>query len=152
MNSYILPVYKSVFGEDFDHNTFNCRLKMQKMVYLLQELGTSLGNYGFRWYKHGPYSQSLLDDMYFATPNEPIIFSEDSESNIKKLTEMMKDMHGYEQHEWAECLASLLYLKKYILSSSADSDEIIQTLVNRKPHLNNSEANKAAYDLIVSYL
>lgn len=151
MNSYILPVYKSVFGENFDHNTFNCRLKMQKMVFILQELGTSLGNYGFRWYKHGPYSQSLLDDMYIATANKPIIFSEDSESNIKKLANMMEDTHGYKQHEWAECLASLLYLKKYILSSSAKSDEIIEALVKRKPHLNNSEANKAAYNLIASY-
>lgn len=151
MNSYILPVYESVFGEKFDLNTFNCRLKMQKMVFILQELGTSLGNYGFRWYKHGPYSQSLLDDMYIAKANEPIIFSEDSESNIKKLANMMEDTHGYKQHEWAECLASLLYLKKYILSSSANSDEIIEALVKRKPHLYNLEANKAAYNLIASY-
>lgn len=151
MNSYILPVYKSVYNEDFDHNAFNCRLKMQKMVYILQELGTSLGNYGFRWYKHGPYSQSLLDDMYIVSPNKPIIFSEDSEINIKKLTAMMKNTYGYQQYEWAECLASLLYLKKYILSSSANSDEIIQALVNRKPHLSNSEANQAAYNLIAPY-
>ena len=60
-NKFLLPVYKKVFGESFSYGRFEDRLKMQKMVYLLQEEGVNIGHYGFEWYKHGPYSQVLLD-------------------------------------------------------------------------------------------
>jgi hypothetical protein len=33
------------------------------MIYLLQESGTSLGDYGFLWYKYGLYCQALTNDM-----------------------------------------------------------------------------------------
>lgn len=44
-------------------DTFEKRLKMQKMVYLLEILGEDVG-YGFNWYKRGPYSPDLTRDAY----------------------------------------------------------------------------------------
>jgi uncharacterized protein YwgA len=63
MNKHIRNVYKSIFNENFNPALPDNRLKMQSMVYLLQESGTSLGDYGFLWYECGLYCQALTDDM-----------------------------------------------------------------------------------------
>lgn len=150
INKYLIPVYDLVYDDAFSYGDFNCRLKMQKMVYLLQELGTSLGDYGFRWYKFGPYSQSLLDDMYASSglPCNSISYSADSSSNIETLHQIMKTKTEYASQTWAECLASILFIKKYIMPSSASDDEILEELVKRKPHLNQSDTNKLALNII----
>ena len=64
-NRYLLPVYNEIYGRDFDYSNFDQRMEMQKAIYLLQDMGVPVGDYGFRWYLHGPYSQSLQDDMYY---------------------------------------------------------------------------------------
>lgn len=48
MANYLLkPVFKSIFGEEFQPNEFESRLEMQKAVYLLQNMGISVGDYKF---------------------------------------------------------------------------------------------------------
>ena len=64
-NRYLLPVYKILYGHNFSYSDFDQRMEMQKAVYLLQDMGVPIGDYGFRWYLHGPYSQSLQDDMHY---------------------------------------------------------------------------------------
>ena len=64
-NRSLLPVYKMLYGRNFHYVNFDQRLEMQKAVYLLQDMGVPIGDYGFRWYQHGPYSQNLQDDMYY---------------------------------------------------------------------------------------
>ncbi len=64
-NRSLLPVYKMLYGRNFYYGNFDQRLEMQKAVYLLQDMGVPIGDYGFRWYQHGPYSQNLQDDMYY---------------------------------------------------------------------------------------
>ena len=54
-NIYIAPVYKEIYGKEFTAS-FDHRMEMQKAVYLLTEMGVPVGNYGFYWYLHGPYS------------------------------------------------------------------------------------------------
>lgn len=151
-NKYLKPVYKQVFDEDFDYGDFNNRLKMQKIVYMLQELGAPIGNYGFRWYKHGPYSQELLDDMFVlsGTPTASISFSSDVQKRIDIIKNLVSqgEHTDYPPHYWVECLASILYLQKYVFSSSASKETILNNLVQKKPHLSNSELNDKAYDLI----
>ena len=49
---------------------------------------------------------------------------------------------------WKSDFKAMEYLVEV---KNENSDEIIEALVKRKPHLNNSEANKAAYNLIASY-
>ena len=39
------------------------RLVLQKTIYLLQIYGLKL-DYGFSWYRYGPYSQDLVQDAY----------------------------------------------------------------------------------------
>lgn len=151
-NKYLKPIYKQMFDKDFDYNDFDNRLQMQKIVYMLQELGAPIGNYGFRWYKHGPYSQELLDDMFglSGTPTTPISFSSDVQKRIDTIKNLISQGNNtdYSTPYWVECLASILYLKKYVFSSSASKDAILNDLVQKKPHLLSKELNDKAYDLI----
>lgn len=149
MNRYLLPVYSEVFGTGFSYSNFNDRLKMQKMVYLLQELGMPLGAYRFYWYKHGPYSQSLLDDMYsLVCDDSSFSLSSDCENDISKLRDILADNHGYTTEQWIECLASLHYLKNNILPRKASEDEVLQELIRRKGHLSDMSSNRSAYHYI----
>ena len=52
MSEYDLKEYS------FSMDKFNDRLKLQKMIYLLQSSGVYLG-YDFRYYIHGPYCEKL---------------------------------------------------------------------------------------------
>lgn len=152
-NKFLLPVYKKVFGQSFSYSRFDDRLQMQKMVYLLQEEGVNIGHYGFDWYKHGPYSQVLLDDMYIEDGNECIKLNYTShvESCIERLKEIFNDCEAqktYGMKNWTECLASIHFLKNKEMGSNASEYDIISELKKRKPHLNDDILNRKAYTLI----
>jgi uncharacterized protein YwgA len=144
-NIYIAPVYKAIYGKDFE-SSFDHRMEMQKAIYLLTEMGVPVGNYGFYWYLHGPYSQTLQNDI-LALPikSQPeISLSEDSREAIEKLRRVLMKKTDYSTSKWAECLASIQYIKTMILPQSASKDQIIEELEKRKPHLDNRTLNHEA--------
>lgn len=151
-NAYLLPVYKGIYHEAFSYDSFEKRMKMQKSIYLLQEMGAPVGDYAFFWYKHGPYSQDLQDDMHTAgcagTSASHVAFSADMTSAIQKVTALLNRKVEYSSSHWAECLASLHYLQTNIFSASASSSEITDELQRRKPHLNNKSLNLEALRLV----
>lgn len=152
-NKFLLPVYKKVFDQPFSYGNFEDRLKMQKMVYLLQEEGVDIGHYGFDWYKHGPYSQVLLDDMYMENGSACIQlnYTPEAEKRIENLKKIFNDSEAQEKYgmkNWTECLASIHFLKNKEMGSSTSEEEVLQVLTKRKPHLNNDALNKKAYHLI----
>lgn len=151
-NKYLSAVYNQIFGKIFDYGEFDNRLEMQKVIYMLQELGAPIGNYGFRWYKHGPYSQELLDDMYVISPkySNNISFSVDTQKSIqsvKNIIDVGKDS-TYGSANWSECVASILYLRKYVFPSSTKESCILEELKERKPHLSDDALNQQAYNLV----
>lgn len=152
-NKFLLPVYEKVFGQHFSYGSFEDRLKMQKMVYLLQEQGLDIGHYGFDWYKHGPYSQVLLDDMYMENGREYIQlnYTPEAEKKIGHLKEIFNDSDAqakYGMKNWTECLASIHFLRNKAMASNASEEEILHVLTKRKPHLNDDNLNRKAYQLI----
>lgn len=149
--AYLKPAYREIFHEPFSYDSFDKRMKMQKAVYLLQEMGAPVGDYAFFWYKHGPYSQDLQDDMYAIQSRvDPvdIKFSSDMNSAIERLAALLNRKVAYTSAEWAECLASLHYLQTNVFSASSQRDEIVAELQRRKPHLNNHELNLEALQLV----
>ena len=85
MANYLLkPVFKSIFDRDFRPDVFEDRMEMQKAVYLLQNMGISVGDYRFMWYKHGPYSQTLQNDILnlYGVDDIDINFSADAKKEI----------------------------------------------------------------------
>lgn len=148
MANYLLkPVFKSIFDKDFQPNVFEDRMEMQKAVYLLQNMGISVGDYRFLWYKHGPYSQTLQNDILKLQSIEDINidFSYDAKREIEALKNaIFKDGLEYNVCQWVECLGSLQYIKESLLPSSVEDETILNELKNRKPHLNNDKDNKTA--------
>ena len=115
-------------------------------------MGVPVGDYGFRWYLHGPYSQSLQDDMYYENGHSytKMNLAKEYADSIGKLHELINsDKRGnYSVSNWVECLASLHYLRRNVLSFNASKQAVIEELEKRKPHLNNRNVNDAAYQLV----
>lgn len=148
MANYMLkPVFKSVFNRDFQPTRFEDRLEMQKAVFLLQNMGISVGEYKFMWYKHGPYSQTLQNDI-LAIQNIKEIkieFSSDAKKEIDALKKaIFRDDLDYNVSQWIECLGSLQYIKENLLPSSVDDATLLDELKKRKPHLNIDRDNEIA--------
>ena len=145
---FLRPIYKKVYGTEFDATSFENRMEMQKMIFLLQEAGIRVGDYDFLWYKHGPYSQGLQDDILVLnnTQDAKINYSLDAEEILKRLKEVFNMHVAYSRSAWVECLASLQYLKAYYYPIGTKDDTIIEELKRRKGHLNNDELNKTALE------
>ena len=151
-NKYLLPVFNEIYGESFSYVDFNKRMEMQKAIYLLQDMVVPVGDYGFSWYLHGPYSQSLQDDMHYENGRsytKPAL-SKEYADKIKQLHELVtSNQRGeYSVSSWVECLASLHYLRKNILSFTASDEDVVEELEKRKPHLNDHSVNIVAYQLV----
>lgn len=142
------PVYERVYGEKFNASFFEKRMEMQKAIYILQEAGIRVGDYDFLWYKHGPYCQSLQDDLLClsGTPDVTISYSEDAKEVIERVKNVFNMKVKYSRSAWVECLASLQYLRANIFSLSASKEDIVNNLVARKPHLNDMDTNLMALD------
>lgn len=151
-NRYLLPVYKTLYERNFSYSEFDQRMEMQKAVYLLQDMGVPIGDYGFRWYLHGPYSQNLQDDMHYESGRDVVslTLSKEYTDSIDRLHDIIhSDERGnYTVTNWVECLASLHYLRENLLNFNATEDEVVRELENRKKHLRNHDINIAAYHLV----
>lgn len=142
------PVYKQVYGEEFKASSFETRMEMQKAIYILQEAGIRVGDYDFLWYKHGPYCQSLQDDILCLNgiPHVAIKYSEDAKEVIERVKKVFNMKVEYPRSAWVECLASLQYLRANIFSLNASKEEIVDNLMTKKPHLNDRNINLKALD------
>lgn len=149
-NVLLAPVYKDVYGEQFSSNEFSNRMQMQKLIYLLQEAGISIGDYNFHWYKHGPYSQQLQDDILKINCNDnySIRYSETARNFVSKISDVLNRKTEYSKDVWAECLASLQYLRSNVFSINATDEDVVNELQIRKPHLSNTELNKEALEAL----
>lgn len=149
--AYLKPAYQKIYHEDFSYSSFEQRMKMQKAVYLLQEMGVPVGDYAFFWYKHGPYSQDLQEAMHAVDHQHSstnITFSSDMDSALVRLSEVLNREVSYKLPQWAECLASLHYLRSNVFSASSNPEEIVAELKRRKPHLDDDQLNLEALKLV----
>ena len=152
MANYLLkPVFKSIFDRDFRPDVFEDRMEMQKAVYLLQNMGISVGDYRFMWYKHGPYSQTLQNDILnlHDVDDIDINFSADAKKEIDTLKNVIfKEGLEYNESQWVECLGSLHYIKENLLPSTAGDETVLKELKNRKPHLSNDKDDRIALEIL----
>lgn len=149
-NYYLKMIYFYIFEEAFT-NSFKNRIKMQKIIYLLQCLGVSVGDYGFMWYKHGLFSQTLQSDILGLCDikEKQIIFSDEEKSILDKVKMTINNTNKkYSTSEWLECLGSIHYIKENILSTSASEEEILSELKVLKPHLDKNDGNAEALNTL----
>lgn len=142
------PVYERLYGEKFDAFSFEKRMEMQKAIYILQEAGIRVGDYDFLWYKHGPYCQSLQDDILCLNgiPDIAIRYSEDAKEVIERVKKVFHMKVEYPRSAWVECLASLQYLRANIFPLNASKEDIVKHLMTKKPHLCDKDTNFMALD------
>lgn len=127
--------FEGVEMRDFDN-----RLKYQKLIFLVQNSGLSLG-YGYNWYVRGPYSPFLAHDLFEIDKESKIFESgkdlalQDERIIVEKI-EKIKELLGkdIENPVFLEVLASLIYLKKS--STRADCASLQKRLLDLKPRLN----------------
>lgn len=124
-----------------DMSTFDNRLQLQKIIYLLQSSGMSLG-YGYNWYVKGPYSSPLAHDLFeieksteIYEKNEGIKFK-NHEHIVHKL-ESFRDFLGDDINEvkYLEVFASLHYIFEATFSGKDDESKLKDRLLEAKPSL-----------------
>ncbi|CAG0988676.1 MAG: hypothetical protein MPEBLZ_00162 [Candidatus Methanoperedens nitroreducens] len=133
---------------------FDRRIQYQKIIYLLQSSGISLG-YGFNWYIKGPYSSPLahvlyeIDDAVYEE-NKNLVFI-DNERIVKELNDFRNKLgDDINNVNYLEVLASLHYINKANFSGKGRFPDLRRRLLEAKPVLNeidNIESLiKKAYD------
>lgn len=124
-----------------DMDSFSNRIKYQKIIYLLQASGSSLG-YSFNWYIRGPYSSPLAhvlfnineDDTTYEN-SKKMTFNDDAKvvSSLKSFTEKLGE--SINDVDYLEVLASLHYINKSTFSGNGNFYDLKKKLFDVKPNL-----------------
>ena len=143
----ILYMVAKKFG--LKRDSFEERLKLQKIIYLLQDSGMQLG-YGFGWYKYGPYSQDLVSDAYAvlgsrkseyerAATEERWGFNDETKG---KFRDFKRICGAYlKAPEKAELLASVRFVRN-MWCPDVDKTAFTEEFLRRKPRLWNKTAER----------
>lgn len=154
MCDILKELYREVFGDEFRFD-LDYRIKLQKMVYIMENLGVHIGDYGFVWADFGPYSIALDDDAYrcYISPSiDGVKFSEWAKMGMEIVKQIIGEGKEYDEKEWLERVASLHYLK-YVFKCHGNMVE--KKLVEFKPYMDDHRANELALnwaDKIEEYL
>jgi len=147
---YPVLIYNFVTGNLPSKSTYDERLLWQKVGYIAQQLGLSLNEYTFNWYKAGPYSPGYTSILY----NFSNIFDEVSNYRLSDLAleklEPMKVINnnvptGMSTSKWFELVASILFLKK---DTELDKKAVFVSLMRKKPFFNDENINDYAWNLL----
>ena len=140
-------IYREIYQEPFDYEIFNNRIKLQKAVYLLENMGVSIGDYSFSWDKFGPYSLSLDYEAQKLPriPEKQFSFSDFAMSCFGKIKEYISANNEYECADWMECIASLHYLKSVF---KITENKLVEKLQEKKPRLSKTNANLKALEIV----
>lgn len=143
MNQLLKVIYKRIFGDSFTYSNFDARIKLQKAVYLLENMGVTIGEYSFHWDTYGPYSLNLDYEASQLGEMEPenYVFSKYAENSFDRLKSIAEQQTKYDVTTWMECVASLHYLRNVL---RFEDEKAILELRSRKAHMDKEESNRAA--------
>lgn len=147
MCDVLKEIYRKVYNEAFIYNELDHRIKLQKAVYILENMGIHVGDYSFTWNKYGPYSLGLDSDAQKCSLKEEqdITFSEFAEAGFSRLSQYINRKMNYTCVHWLECIVSLHYLKTVYRMKE---NELIPELVKRKPYLSDEKENQHALSIM----
>jgi len=145
-NAVILGyVLKSIPNSDFSMKTFGDRLRLQKIVYMVEAFGVYLG-YDFSWYLRGPYCTNLaragfeLEQIMDRIPDgDGVKFLEkDIQKKFDRCVGFIASvMDRHDDLDKLEIAASIHILAK---TSNASKQDIFERVVSKMPK---SEARRA---------
>ena len=136
----------------FKIDTFEDRLKLQKIVYIAHYFGVDLG-YTFNEYIRGPYSPELADDYYELNESWNSKELKDlkplEDEKMEKLIEFLK---GKSTHELEGIATGLMFLDILKIRGINDKEELRDLLIgivkSRKPFL--SDIAEQIVDTVLS--
>jgi hypothetical protein len=161
----VVDLYPQFYGNSYpeqlhQEDVTRVHINAQKMCYLLKKVGIDVGNYGYSWNFHGPFSPGLLvllhsldsqeeDVQYYCdNPEHPATFSDDEQ---EKVTSLIQNLHLAEHENdrssWMELLGSLVFLSHSVLPGE-DFANVVQELKSRKPQFSNDNENREAWDVL----
>ncbi|NPE27576.1 hypothetical protein HNV12_06250 [Methanococcoides sp. SA1] len=128
-----------------DMKVFDDRLRLQKIIYLLQSSGMSLG-YGYSWYVKGPYSSPLAHDL-FKIESSFEIYENNAEIKFKNEEVIRNKLDSFRIYlgdditnaSYLEVLASIHYINEATFSGRGTLDQLKSKLLEAKPSLLNVE-------------
>jgi len=129
---------------------FSERKKVQKLIYLIQEVAGIPMGFDFNWYHHGPYSPGLtkvlfeLDEGKAPTNETP---SKIEIEQLKALKEFLRE--DLQSADNLELLGSLHYLLRMAKRYGIGEEEAYLILKSKKPYFSDSEIEKARKKLRV---
>ena len=129
----ITACFNVILGKDLDMDSFEDRIRLQKVMYILKRAGIGL-NYSFGWHIRGPYSPNLADDGYLYRENKTEVeFQYTFNEKEKQVIDKIKTISDYlKTEENSELLASLLYLSR-LLDLDILGDELKEALKTHHP-------------------
>ena len=124
-----------------DMSDFDGRLRLQKLAYLIQEIGGGGGPFVYQWYVRGPYSPALTEEL-LSTSAVPDTALSDGEMN---LAQQVRSLVGGKVDDplEAELYASLWYLTPTRRLSEPDRESIRESMRRAKPHFTGDQVRKA---------
>ncbi|MCB1098190.1 MAG: hypothetical protein KDN22_21645 [Verrucomicrobiae bacterium] len=138
-------------GRQLEIDTFDNRLALQKLVYLLKHGGIHLG-YSFGWYLRGPYSPSLTEDAFNLVAEQKAgsadlagwAFDEASARRAQSLAKLWENIPEIRLPRHLELLASVHYvLDNRWLPGDADPATISETLKKYNKEFSPDEVSSA---------
>ena len=102
--SKLVALFKGI-KEEISMDSFDDKIRVQKIAYLAQTRGIDLG-YKFQWYLRGPYCKQVSEDAHDISECAP------SDLDIEKIKKFAEYIRSHTRDaQWLEIAASLIYLK-----------------------------------------
>lgn len=146
-------IFTFVMDELPTYTSYEDRLTWQKVGYLSQQLGASLDEYHFNWYKAGPYSSAYTSILY-SLPDKlddmkNYQLTDELSNKLKPIKKIISSKpEDISTARWLELAASLIYISKERLK---DKENNIKTLMRRKPHFDNKVLNEKMWLLLEEF-
>ncbi len=123
-------------GIEVDVSSFTARLRLQKIVYLLQQFGLET-RWNFSWYIRGPYSPLLAHEMFGREKaDSKTMLSERDKRSIKILQEKLNVRQASAME--LEAAAAIVFIRKDKGQQLRDKAELVASVIEQKPHISTS--------------
>lgn len=142
-NNETIRILNSLNNVSIDE--FDDRLRLQKVAYLAQKLGSS-GGFTFSWYKRGPYSASLTEALYQCDRSGELGKKKKLNSNEIEVINKMHKLLGkkcLDNKKILELYASVWYLLPKWKVTKDTIDSVFKKMKEEKPDYGQSEVKKA---------
>ena len=142
-----LRLLKEDLDFDFNRNSLDDRIKLQKYVFIAKSFGLNLGYY-YSLYIHGPYSPNLARDYY----NLNLKSYDYNTLDLKRtfnFGEFKLAVQG-KSTKWLEIASTALSLKE--MNHNLSKDELFDTLVKIKGSVYKEQDIQEILDEAIKYL